>query len=242
MYDGPVRDGNRGGHGDFRWSAIVDDKHRENYLGSTVNAPQGRWQKNKDIHWYARDVQDTAEQKATRKREEIAKLKAAEEDALAAALGFAPRKLDDEGEGTGANGVVVRGKGDEELDKAAKEERRKEKELRKEHRALKRAERELEKEERRRLKEDRRARDKDEDRHRHKRRDWDSDDSPHARSRGEERHRHRDNRYDSDDGTDRRRKRDETGYDSRDRSRERRPREERRRHSPSPRRRSRSPR
>ena len=99
----------------------------DNYLGSTVNAPQGRWQKNKDIHWYARDkTDDDPSIAAQKKREEIRKLREAEEDALSVALGFAPTKRDDgDGTGTGANGIKVENK---EIEEAEKEERRLEKE------------------------------------------------------------------------------------------------------------------
>ncbi|EJT96785.1 hypothetical protein DACRYDRAFT_97454 [Dacryopinax primogenitus] len=86
MYDGPIRGGARGGAAEFKWSEVVQDKDRENYLGHSINAPAGRWQKNKDIHWYARDVGGTDEEK----REEIKRIKEAEEDALAVALGFKP--------------------------------------------------------------------------------------------------------------------------------------------------------
>ncbi|KAL1411394.1 hypothetical protein Q8F55_002350 [Vanrija albida] len=134
MYDGPVRGGNRGGQGLFRWSDVKDDKHRENYLGHTVNAPVGRWQNNKDVHWYTRDKNDDAEAEAERRREEIKKLKEQEEDALAVALGFAPADRSGDGEGTGSNNIPVK-----RDDRAEKEERRKEKELRKEQRAQKQA-------------------------------------------------------------------------------------------------------
>src|ERR1700761_1139613 len=58
----------------------------QNYLGHSVNAPTGRWQKNKDVHWYNRDVNSSQDERA----EEIRKIKEAEADALAVALGFAP--------------------------------------------------------------------------------------------------------------------------------------------------------
>lgn len=51
-------------------------------MGHSINAPTGRWQKNKDIHWYQRDKQSTEEELA----EEIRKLKEAEAEALSAAL------------------------------------------------------------------------------------------------------------------------------------------------------------
>ena len=55
----------------------------QNYLGHSINAPTGRWQKNKDVHWYNRDKNaDEAAQKA----EEIRKIKELEAEALSAAL------------------------------------------------------------------------------------------------------------------------------------------------------------
>ncbi|KAI6021521.1 kinase phosphorylation protein-domain-containing protein [Pisolithus microcarpus] len=70
----PVRGGTRG------------DKDREHYLGHSINAPTGRWQKNKDIHWYNREEAQTQAERD----EEIRKVKEAEAEALAVALGFAP--------------------------------------------------------------------------------------------------------------------------------------------------------
>ena len=98
----------------------------ENYLGHSINAPVGRWQKNKDIHWYSRDVQASDAERADQERkEEIRKLKEAEEDALAIALGLAPKKRDENGfgEGSGSNTIAVKGTDDEEkeLRKRAKE-------------------------------------------------------------------------------------------------------------------------
>jgi hypothetical protein len=54
----------------------------QNYLGHSINAPTGRWQKNKDVHWYVRDEDETADER----REEVRRIKEAEAEALAAAL------------------------------------------------------------------------------------------------------------------------------------------------------------
>ncbi|EFP76752.2 uncharacterized protein PGTG_02213 [Puccinia graminis f. sp. tritici CRL 75-36-700-3] len=95
MFSGPVRGGTRGGQGDFKWSDVADDKDRENYLGHSILAPVGRWQKNKDITWYNKDGGAIDEDERLRaKREEIQRIKAAEEDALSAALGFKPAPRD----------------------------------------------------------------------------------------------------------------------------------------------------
>jgi len=82
----PIRGGTRGGQAEFKWSDVSADKDRENYLGHSINAPTGRWQKNKDVHWYNRDLKDSELQRL----EEIRKVKEAEADALAVALGFTP--------------------------------------------------------------------------------------------------------------------------------------------------------
>jgi hypothetical protein len=34
-------------HAEFKWDDVKVDKHRENYLGHSVKAPVGRWQKGK---------------------------------------------------------------------------------------------------------------------------------------------------------------------------------------------------
>ncbi|KAK4051255.1 hypothetical protein OIV83_003077 [Microbotryomycetes sp. JL201] len=81
MYN-PVRGGTRGGQGDFKWSDVAADKDRENYLGHSVMAPVGRWQANKDVTWYNKDAGSDEQ----RRRDEITKIKQAEEDALALAL------------------------------------------------------------------------------------------------------------------------------------------------------------
>ncbi|CAK7325213.1 unnamed protein product [Dovyalis caffra] len=41
----PSRGGVRGGRDQFSWDDVKADKHRENYLGHSIKAPVGRWQK-----------------------------------------------------------------------------------------------------------------------------------------------------------------------------------------------------
>ncbi|PFH53203.1 hypothetical protein AMATHDRAFT_1618 [Amanita thiersii Skay4041] len=82
----PVRGGTRGGQAEFKWSDVSADKDREHYLGHSINAPTGRWQRNKDVHWYSRNTQNITEDE----KQEILKIKELETAALAVALGFEP--------------------------------------------------------------------------------------------------------------------------------------------------------
>lgn len=72
---------------------------------------------NKDIHWYAKDGEDT-DAAATRKAE-IKAIKEAEEDALAVALGFAPADRS-AGGGSGSNSIEVK-KSEEQKEKEREE-------------------------------------------------------------------------------------------------------------------------
>lgn len=103
------KSGSRGGV-NFSWDDVASSTHRENYLGHSLKAPVGRWQQGRDLTWYAKSdaaegtPTETEEEKAARERkEEIKRVKEAEEDALARALGLpvAPRNV------TGANSVDV---------------------------------------------------------------------------------------------------------------------------------------
>lgn len=98
----PVRGGTRGGQAEFKWTDVSADKDREvsaratcptyphrvpqNYLGHSINAPTGRWQKNKDIHWYNREIQQTDAER----EEELRLIREQEAEALAAALYVIP--------------------------------------------------------------------------------------------------------------------------------------------------------
>jgi|MDSW01.2.fsa_nt_gb hypothetical protein len=120
MRDGPARGGTRGGKDQFSWESVKGDKDREYYLGHSVKASVGRWQKGKDLLWYTRGSGDGPGGPA----DEIAAVKAAEERAMAEALGLAPppsapsarprltqRELDD---------LLRRGRADAEADEATR--------------------------------------------------------------------------------------------------------------------------
>lgn len=86
----PVRGGTRGGADQFNWEDVKEDKYRENYLGHSLRAPVGRWQKGKDLTWYAKEKQQAG---SSSRDLEVAAAKKAEEEAMLAALGFsAPAK------------------------------------------------------------------------------------------------------------------------------------------------------
>ncbi|KAL9052102.1 MAG: hypothetical protein Q9162_005619 [Coniocarpon cinnabarinum] len=106
------KEGSRGGRANFTWDEVKNDTQRENYLGHSLMAPVGRWQKGRDLQWYARnkDGDDGAEKsEAEKRKEEIRKVKQQEEDAMARALGYDVPPRGEEGNGTGANGVPVDG-------------------------------------------------------------------------------------------------------------------------------------
>ncbi|CAM9427977.1 unnamed protein product [Lampetra planeri] len=82
----PTRAGVRGGQDQFNWDDVKTDKYRENYLGNSLMAPVGRWQKGKDLSWFAKDKDGT--NRALSRQEELAAVKQAEEEALMTALGY----------------------------------------------------------------------------------------------------------------------------------------------------------
>ncbi|KAG5976351.1 hypothetical protein E4U55_007353 [Claviceps digitariae] len=88
--------GSRGGV-NFSWDEVASSAHRENYLGHSLKAPVGRWQKGKDLNWYAKGSDESADshahetdeaRQARQRREELKRIKEAEEDAIARALGL----------------------------------------------------------------------------------------------------------------------------------------------------------
>lgn len=104
--------GSRGGV-NFSWDEVASSSRRENYLGHSLMAPVGRWQKGKDLNWYSKsestsaNADETDEERIAReRREELRKIKEAEEDALNAALGLPPKIRNT----SGANDVEVSNK------------------------------------------------------------------------------------------------------------------------------------
>ncbi|KAL6402265.1 Multiple myeloma tumor-associated protein 2 [Ilyonectria robusta] len=89
------KSGSRGGV-NFSWDEVANSSHRENYLGHSLKAPVGRWQKGRDLNWYAKadsaaedGSNETEEEREARlRKEELRKIKEAEEDAIALALGL----------------------------------------------------------------------------------------------------------------------------------------------------------
>ncbi|KAG5185821.1 kinase phosphorylation protein-domain-containing protein, partial [Tribonema minus] len=85
--------GTRGGADQFRWEDVKQDKYRELYLGHSLHAPVGRWQKGKDLTWYAKKKQDP--EAAAGAAAELAAIRRQDEDLIRQALGHAPLQRPD---------------------------------------------------------------------------------------------------------------------------------------------------
>merc|ERR1712138_382112 len=64
---------------------VKGDQQREKYLGHSLFAPVGRWQKGRDLQWFSKERKGMASDDVTRELEAV---KAREKMALAEALGI----------------------------------------------------------------------------------------------------------------------------------------------------------
>eukprot|EP01134_Creolimax_fragrantissima_P000321 CFRG0321T1 len=82
------RGGTRGGQDQFNWADVKDDKHRENYLGHSLNAPVGRWQNKKDLQWFSKGKNDgkVTGKDELKRRQEMVLIKQQEQEAMAMML------------------------------------------------------------------------------------------------------------------------------------------------------------
>ncbi|PWN88606.1 hypothetical protein FA10DRAFT_244209, partial [Acaromyces ingoldii] len=86
----PTRGGTRGGAAEFSWDAVRQDKHREFYLGHSIQAPTGRWLHGRDVQWYNKDESKDEGEAADKRRQELLEVKRREMEEMDRRLGIQP--------------------------------------------------------------------------------------------------------------------------------------------------------
>lgn len=89
IFNGPPRGGTRGGRSEFKWEDVKASTDREYYLGHSVKALAGRWQKGKDVYWYTKDKDGGNSE--TARQHELQLVKQREEELMMEALGMKPK-------------------------------------------------------------------------------------------------------------------------------------------------------
>ena len=83
MFGSSRRGGTRGGQAEFSWEQVKSDSQREKYLGHSLHASVGRWQKNRDLQWYNKDKGDDDVAAAQeQRRKELREIKEREDEEM----------------------------------------------------------------------------------------------------------------------------------------------------------------
>lgn len=80
------REGARGGRDQFSWDNVKNDRNRQHYVGHSVHANVGRWQKNRDVFWYTKENSMNLKESEALRRKEIEAVKAKEEEYMLMAM------------------------------------------------------------------------------------------------------------------------------------------------------------